>query len=109
MVGYIQAYVNEGWRVSYVFDSGANNTDWLVLAWDETLPPNTDITFEVRASNTQFYLNDASPAWIAVGGHSPSSLSLTGQYVQWRATLSTGNIMVTPELHEVRMGYNPAP
>ncbi len=109
MVGYVEAYATEGWRVSYVFDSESIGTDWLVLEWDETLPPNTDITFEVRASNTQFYLNDASPAWIPVGGHSPASLSLTGQYVQWRVTLSTGNIMVTPELYEVRMGYILAP
>ncbi|MDD5509453.1 MAG: hypothetical protein PHI12_01385 [Dehalococcoidales bacterium] len=106
MVGYVKAYATEGWRLSAVFDSGANDTDWLVLEWDETLPTNTDIDFEVRASNTEFYLNDTTPAWIAVGGNSPANLSLTGRYVQWRVTLSTGNIMVTPELYEVRMLYS---
>ncbi|NLE95790.1 MAG: PQQ-like beta-propeller repeat protein [Dehalococcoidia bacterium] len=112
MVGYVRAYVTVGTLESQVFDSGAPNTQWDLLEWDETLASDTDITFEVRASNTLFLVGDLALPWISVGGSSGVQLGnlvppLTGRYVQWRATLTTSNILVTPELKEVRLYYTP--
>jgi len=87
-------------------------TRWDALFWDETLQSNTDITFEVRASNNLF-AKDAEPDppsvpdWISVGGTSPVTSGLpSGRYMQWRATLTTSDTSKTPTLHEVRVYYS---
>jgi hypothetical protein len=67
--------------------------------------PSTDITFEVRASDT---LSGGFPdtAWIPVGGTSPVTSGLpSGRYMQWRATLTTSDPSETPVLHEVTLEY----
>ena len=64
-------YVNSATIASQVRDTGTAGARWDALFWDETLPPNTDITFEVRASDTLFAAGDALPAWTPVGGTSP--------------------------------------
>jgi hypothetical protein len=81
-------------------------TTWNGLFWDETLLANTDIVFEVRASDTLFAKDAASPGWTGVGGTSPVISGLpSGRYIQWRATLSTTDPAETPVLHEVRVYY----
>ena len=84
-----------------------DTTSWIGLSWDETLASNTDITFEVRASDTPFLKDDVSPSWIAVGGTSPVVAGLpSGRYMQWRATLTTSDPANTPILHEVIVIYD---
>lgn len=101
-------YFASGTIASQVLDTGIAGASWSVLAWDETLPGSTDITFEVRASNTPFAKNAALPSWIFVGGNSPVTSGLpSGRYKQWRATLTTSNPSRTPILHEVRVYYYP--
>jgi len=96
---------------SQVFDTGVvppPSATWDLLSWDETLQSNTDITFEVRASDTPFTKDSPTPAWIPVGGTSPVTSGLPpGRYKQWRATLTTTNPASTPVLHEVRLWYDP--
>lgn len=74
---------------------------------DETLPSAaTDITLDVRASDTLFTADDAVLPWTAVGGTMPlGSVLPAGQYKQWQATLTTTNNTQTPLLHEVRLYY----
>jgi hypothetical protein len=99
-------YFSSGTLASQVLDSGIPGANWNLLAWDETLSTNTDITFEVRASNAPFAKDAALPSWTAVGGTSPVTQGLpTGRYKQWRATLTTSNPSKTPVLHEVRVYY----
>jgi len=65
-----------------------------------------DITFEVRASDTPFLKDDATPSWTPAGGTSPVTSGLpSGQYMQWRATLTTSDPAETPVLHEVTVEY----
>ena len=103
---YIQpAYSATGTIASQVLDTGINGTSWNTLFWDEILESATDITFEVRASDS---LNGGYPdaAWIPVGGTSPVSSGLpSGRYMQWRATLATSDTANTPTLEEVRVYY----
>jgi hypothetical protein len=80
---------------------------WIALSWDETLASNTDITFEVRVSDTLFAKDAASPSWTGGGGTSPVTSGLpSGRYMQWRATLTTSDPPNTPTLHEVIVIYD---
>lgn len=93
-VGAEEAY-SPGTIASNVYDTSEVNAGWDLLGWDETLPSGTDITFEVRASDTPFLKDDATPAW------QDASVLPTGRYQQWRATLTTTDSADTPILHEV--------
>jgi len=95
---------SSGTSTSQVLDTGVTGTSWDALFWDETLQASTDITFEVRASDTEFLKDAANPSWISVGDFSPVTSGLpSGRYMQWRATLTTTNTSKTPILHEVRV------
>ena len=99
-------FLSPGTLASQVLDTANAGTIWDGLFWDETLLINTDITFEVRASDVLFFKDAASPSWISVGGTTPviSGLPL-GRYMQWRVTLTTSDTANTPTLHEVRVYY----
>ena len=100
----VSTYVNSATVTSQVRDAGTAGARWDALFWDETLQANTDMTFEVRASDTLFAQGDATPAWTPVGGTSPVTSGLpSGRYMQWRATLTTSDASVTLVLHEVRL------
>jgi hypothetical protein len=99
-------YYGSGTIASQVLDTAIAGAAWNALFWDETLESSTDITFEVRASDTLFLKDEGAPSWNAVGGASPVVSGLTtGRYKQWRATLSSANTSNTPTLHEVRVYY----
>jgi len=102
-------YYALGTIASQVHDTTYPGAIWTELSWSETLQVNTDITFEVRASDTSFTKDAAAPAWISVGGTSPIVAGLpSGQYQQWRATLTTTNYSNTPTLHDVKVTYTAA-
>ena len=94
-----------GWLSSAVFNGGVNNLRWDALVADVNLPADTAITFEVRASDTAFNKEDGSPSWNAIGSPPVNSGLPAGRYFQWRATLSTSNVLITPTLQEVRSFY----
>jgi len=103
------AYVASGTIASAVLNTGVTNARWDGLFWEETLPAGTNITFEVRASNTSFAASasNATLAWISLGtANSPVITGLpSGRYKQWRATLTTTDTSKTPTLSEVRVYY----
>jgi phosphodiesterase/alkaline phosphatase D-like protein len=99
-----------GTLASNVWDTSVSGETWQTLSWDETLHANSNITFEVRASDTSFAQGASSPAWISVGGSSPVTSGLPpGQYMQWRATLTTSDNFNTPVLHDVTVAYSGSP
>jgi predicted ribosomally synthesized peptide with SipW-like signal peptide len=100
-------YVSTGTIASQVLDTGISGATWNALFWDETTPASTNITFEVRASNTSFLPDSGEPpSWVSVGGTSPVTSGLpSGRYMQWRATLTTSDTSKTPTLHEVTIDY----
>jgi len=99
-----KTYASPGTIASQVLDAGVAGARWDALCWDETLHTNTDITFEVRASDTLFAKDAATPSWTSVGGASPVTSGLpSGRYKQWRATVTTSDTSKTPTLHEVRV------
>ncbi len=99
-------YYTSGNVTSAVLDTTLPGAVWNVLSWDETLPAGTDITFEVRASETMFLIDAVEPAWTSAGGTFPVTSGLpTGRYLQWRATLITSDTSTSPVLYEVRVYY----
>ncbi|MDY6834349.1 MAG: DUF2341 domain-containing protein, partial [Chloroflexota bacterium] len=99
-------YYASGTLASKVYDTYLTGATWTRLSWDEVLASGTDITFEVRASDTVFLKNAASPSWNSVGGTSPVDSSLpSGRYKQWRATLTNTDPAETPTLEEVMILY----
>jgi len=100
-------YAASGTIASQVLDTTVAGSRWDALFWDESLACGTDITFEVRSSDTAFLKTDASPSWISVGGTSPVLSDLSaGRYRQWRATLIADSARArTPTLQEVRSYY----
>ncbi len=99
-------YVTLGTIASQILDTGVAGARWDALFWDETLESGTDITFKVRASDTPFLKDAATPSWVPVGGTSPVTSGLpSGQYMQWQATLTTSDTSKTPTLREVRVYY----
>jgi outer membrane protein assembly factor BamB len=100
-------YKSLGTLASPVYDTGNSAMRWDSLLWDSAALAETNITFEVRASDILFTKTDASPAWQQSGWPSPVNSGLpSGRYLQWRATLSTGNSSRTPILNEVRVSYS---
>jgi hypothetical protein len=101
-------YQSTGTLATQVYNSGQAGTHWDVFEWDEiTHSGITDISFEVRTSDTGFTKTDPLPSWISIGETSPVRSGLPpGRYLQWRATLSTSDTSKTPILNEVRPWYS---
>ncbi len=91
---------------SLVYDTTILGATWDYLSWNETLQANMDIIFELRASDTPFAEDDATPAWIPVGRTSPVTSGLpSGRYIQWRATMTSSDTSKIPVLDEVILEY----
>ena len=100
-------YLPLGKLTSAVYDTGNSGSRWDSLSWDSTLVAGTNVTFEVRASDTPYTSTDLLPAWQQSGWPSPVNSGLpTGRYIQWRATLLTTDTSGTPILSEVRVWYS---
>jgi hypothetical protein len=100
-------YKTLGTLASQVYDTGLMGTQWDILQWDSATPAGTNITFEVRGSDTLFAMDDTTPSWTAAGWPSPVSSGLpSGRYLQWRASLLTADASGTPALNEVRVWYS---
>ncbi|MFA5629027.1 MAG: hypothetical protein WC958_02025 [Dehalococcoidales bacterium] len=103
----LAVFSSPGTITSQVFDSEKSGTRWDAVIWDSTLPVDTDITFEVRASDTPFNKDSGSPSWSSPSGTSPIQTGIpAGRYMQWRATLTTNDNSATPVLEEVRVYYS---
>ena len=99
-------YRSTGNLRSNVLNMGSTGKKIDLLCWDATLPPSTTITFQFRASDTEFDVTSGVPEWIDVGTNPVITNLPNGQYVQWRAYLETSNVTVTPTLHEVQIWYH---
>jgi len=102
----LRYYYSLGTIASQVLDTEIAGSKWGELSWYKTLPTDTNITFEVRASDTSFAKDDVTPSWTSVGDTSPVTSGLpSGRYKQWRANLTTSDTSVAPTLNEVSVCY----
>ena len=95
-------YASTGGYQSSAFDSG-QVTDFDSLIWTGETPSGTAATFETRTSDDGVDWND----WLPVSGGGAID-SPVGQFIQYRAALSTTNTTVTPRIDEVAITYQPA-
>lgn len=96
MIGYHLS----GTFTSETFNTGAAGTRFLQAFWDRALPAGTAVSIEVRVSNR---LSGGAPAGPWISPSPEDGDRIEGRYVQWRATLTTTDESVTPELQEVRV------
>jgi len=93
-------YAESGQALSSVFDTQIiEDMDWEALTSNSTIPGSTDIDFEVRASDQAFNQVSQTPNWQA-----PDQLP-SGRYMQWKASLSTVDLTVSPTLHDITATY----
>ncbi|MGZ4683131.1 MAG: DUF4082 domain-containing protein, partial [Acidimicrobiales bacterium] len=93
-----------GTFTSRVLDAGSAAT-WGALTPTATTPGGTTVTYETRSGPVA--LPDGSwSAWVPVGAGGAIA-SPAGRYLQYRATLTTLDLAVTPELTSVTVSYRP--
>ncbi|MFN8381824.1 MAG: sortase [Anaerolineales bacterium] len=85
---------------SRVFDAGSI-VDWLNLNWIGSAPAGTNAAFETRTGNTP----TPDGTWSAWQATSGPIASPNGQYAQYRVTLSTTNVDITPVIQSVELTY----
>jgi VCBS repeat-containing protein len=87
--------------VSRTFDAG-QPVHWQTLTWNGETPAGTSVAFETRTSADGANWSD----WAAVdsGG---AIASPNGQYIQYRAALSTSNANITPVVADVSLSFGP--
>jgi PKD repeat protein len=99
-------YQSSGTLTSEVFDSNYVNTNWDEISWIEFLYPSTNITLSTRTGDTSppdaSWSPWSSEHWDQTGSQ---ILSPPARYIQYRATLTTTNPLVTPILSEVSIKY----
>ena len=98
---------------SSLYDAG-QGVSWDRIAWDETLPTNTDVKFQLAFSNSP------SGPWSYIGpngtagtyfttpaGESlPNTSAFEGQYARFRATLSSSDGLSTPSFGNVHLSFS---
>lgn len=77
-----------GYYYSPVFNGTSSLVQWYSIAWVATVPASHLITFSVRSATTESGIESAT--WGSEMSGSPGDLTnQTGQFLQFRATLST--------------------
>jgi hypothetical protein len=97
-------YPSSGTFTSRVFNAGDSRATWRTLTAALDTPPGTAVTFEARTGSTP--APDASwTAFQPVGPAGEIPGPLGRQYLQYRATLTTSDMSVTPLVESVTLGY----
>jgi len=97
-----------GWLTGALMDSGVAGARWTEMKVTADVPDGTTLTMAVRISDDPVDFASALD-WTDVSGlviTLPDDLP-RGQYVQWRATLTSADGSSTPTLHSVKMHYAP--
>ena len=100
-------YEFSGTLVSSAFDT-ETTASWLPIAWNASTPTGTSVQFRTRTAPTQAELSTAS--WSGYYTTSGSMItSPPNRWIQYEATLSTSNTLITPTLYDVTIYYGGPP
>lgn len=96
---YLTPYAGSGVFTSRVFDARGPAT-WQGLSWTSDVPAGTTLAMSARTG-------DAPGEWTTFMpiANSGGAIGGTSRYVQYQATLGTGDPAVTPMLRDVSIGY----
>ena len=81
-----EAYVNSGWIISPVFDSGAGGTPLTSFFYDVIIPQQSSMEFQLRTSDNNFTALSMDYPWHTY--QNGQQVLLRGRYWQWRARLT---------------------
>jgi uncharacterized repeat protein (TIGR01451 family) len=117
-----KVYVNTGYTLTGDLISSTKDSNpsagftaaWSTLSWTATTPANTNLQFQVAASNSAAGpFNFVGPDGTAATFFTTSGASLSqfngNRYLQYRAYLSTTSGTVTPTLNDVTVCYTVVP
>ena len=94
----VTPYSSAGDFSSRIFNAGAPST-WSTLSWTSQ---GSGLTMSVHTGNTPTPDGSWTPFQpIALGG----SIGTTSQYLQYRASLTTTDVSITPALQDVTIGF----
>ncbi len=101
----VSTHAPSGTFTSRVLDAGSSSV-WGGLSTTATTPAGTGISYETRSGNI------AAPdgtwsAWAPVGAGGAIA-NPSGRYLQYRATLTTTDPVLSPELTSVTVSYQPS-
>jgi hypothetical protein len=95
------------WLESSILDPpGGSQQSWTDLSWDATVPPGTNLTFQVRASNDPAGMGEWSPE-ISTPGSISAYLPNPCWYFQYRVNMATTSPPSSPMLDEILVQWNP--
>jgi hypothetical protein len=104
-------YAASGNLISSVKDAnpGAATAKWTTISWSTTTPANTNVTFQVAASNNvagpfNFVGPDSTANTFFSNGGSLAQFN-GNRYLKYKAVLSTTNSAATPILSDVTVCY----
>ena len=108
---YALPYYNSGTFTSSAINLG-QNSNFSTLTWSATTPTNTAIKFQVRSatssgglSSATWYGPTSTSDYYTSSGTTINSILNGGQYVQYKALLSTTNTLATPTLADITVNY----
>jgi len=96
------AYPASGTYTSCALDAGAA-ADWQTLTATTVTPAGTGVAFETRSSEDGLAWSD----WTALSGQ--TIVSPFGRFLQYRMTLTSGDLFQSPEVQQVSITYDEAP
>jgi len=99
-------YVTPGTFDSRIQDAGAPVL-WKNLEWNGSLPAGTDLEISVRTGNTP--IPDGAWSAFAPIAAPGDEVAQIGRYLQYRASLATGDPGVTPALLDLSVRCTPPP
>ena len=97
-------YSSPGTLLSSAYSSPVDSADWKTLSWTASTPAGTNVTLNTRTAATQSGL--ASASWSNNYTASGSTItSPSNKWIQYQATLTTNNALITPTLYDVTITY----
>ncbi|RMH73815.1 MAG: hypothetical protein D6675_01315 [Gemmatimonadetes bacterium] len=95
----------EGILESDVYDTQFHS-QWGVLSWESVTPEQTGIRFATRSGNTEIP-DDTWSDWSPEFDKPSKITSPAARFIQWRATLTTQDSTISPDLYEVSLAFLP--
>lgn len=101
-----------GTYTSSIYDAG-QSVQWARISWQETLPANTDVQFQVACSSSvngpwTYRGPDGTSATYfttAAGENLPATSNFAGQYARFQARLTSTDGLNTPQFGKVHLSF----
>jgi len=101
----LDRYESSGDAASVVLDTQGSQS-WGSISWVSTHPPGTGVVFQVRSGPTYTLMGDWSDT-LSTPGSLQGILTDGDRFLQYRTILSTPDPLLTPQLEEVTITWNP--